>query len=465
MHTISHLLFSVPAFSNPANKELMNIYVDNWHFTETPSYIQLATTTIPGVTGVILELTIIAMYVTSLECVKRRSFQCFSYTHMALFPVFMFGMIAHGGARWINWNFPTAIVPLAIPLTIYFFMIFRRLIMMCRKPFYVADISVVSTKNFIHLSLVVPTGYTWKSGQYAFLNIPQIAPIEWHPFSIASSPNGNYLSFLIKRAGDWSGRLIDMFYDIKMESFKETVETLVDSKFDKEFREYLMQMQCEVTDDIIRRNKVLFPKVYVSRSISAPAEMAARRRRVILIGAGSGIAPFLALLDDQQVAAEGGRTKNGVLAASYKEEYKDTEKAHLILTSRDADQFAWLSPYVDRIMGADGLSDKVELHLYLTSTKCNTLPSFLFWRSFLLREQKKKQGLLHSANPIIGSKTHLNVGRPNFEKIIEDIHRREPGDFFCYACAPTIIVNQAMAACNKISEEGKDTFMLRYEIF
>ena len=374
-------------------------------------------------------------------------------------------MIAHGGARWINWNFPTAIVPLTIPLIIYFTMIIRRLINTCRKPFYVADVSVVSTRDFLHLSLIVPNGYTWKSGQYAFINIPCISKLEWHPFSIASSPNGNYLCFMIKRAGDWTGKMIDIFYDIKMNSFKETVESLVDSKFDKEFREYLMQMQVEITGDIIRKNKTIFPKINISKSVSAPAEMAARRRRIILIGAGSGIAPFLALLDDQQVAADGGRKRNGVLAASYKEEYRDTEKAHLILTSRDADQLSWLSPYLNKIMSNDGLTDKVELHLYLTSTKCNTLPSFLFWRSFLLREQKKKAGLLHSVNTITGSKTHLNLRRPNFEKIIAEIHAKEPGDFFCYACAPPVIVNQAMAACNKISEEGKDTYLLRYEIF
>jgi hypothetical protein len=270
---------------------------------------------------------------------------------------------------------------------------------------------------------------------------------------------------MIKKAGDWTNKLIDTFYDIKEQSFKDSIETMINTKYDKEFRNYLMQMNVEITEEVIKRNKVIFPKVYVSKPVSAPAEMAAKRRRIILIGAGSGIAPFLAFLDDQQVKAEGGRMKDGELAKSYKEEYRSTEKAHLILTSRDADQFSWLSPYLDRIMQKDSLSDKVELHLYLTSTNCESLPSFLFWRSFLLREQKKRAGFGHSANPIVGSSVNLNVGRPNFEKIIGDIHKRQPGDFFVYACAPDIIVNQAMAACNTINKEGKDTFMLRYEIF
>jgi hypothetical protein len=466
IHSISHLAFSFPGLSDPANRELVEANVQNWQFTgETPSYGVLLTQTIPGITGMILWLTIITMWVTALEYVRRRKFQIFAYVHMTLFPVFIVGMCVHGGNRWVNFDFPLGLIFLPLPFFIYFFMVFRRMINMCRKPFYVADVSIVSTKTFIHLSLVKPKGYTWKSGQYAFLNIPAINVLQWHPFSIASSPNGEYLCFMIKKAGDWTDKLIDTFYDIKMESFKDSIEAMVDSKFDQEFREYLMQMQMEITEDVLKRNKVIFPKVFVSKSVSAPAEMAQRRKRIILIGAGSGIAPFLALLDDQQVAAEGGRKRDGELAKSYIEEYKHTDKAHLILTSRDADQFSWLSPYMDRILSEDAISDKIVLHLYLTSTKCNTLPSFLFWRAFLLREQKKKQGLLHSVNPIVGSNTTLNVGRPNFEKIIAEIHAKQAGDFFCYACAPMIIVNQAMAACNKISEEGKDTFTLRYEIF
>lgn len=318
----------------------------------------------------------------------------------------------------------------------------------------------------MHLSLLKPEGYNYKSGQYAFINIPMINAFEWHPFSIASSPNNKYLCFMIKKAGDWTDKLVDRFYDIKDSSYKTSTESMFGSQYDLEFRNYLMQMNVEITEDVVQNNKKIFPKVYVSKAISAPAEMAVQRRRLILIGAGSGIAPFLAFLDDQQVKAEGGRMRNGRLAESYREEFAACEKAHLIFTSRDADQFSWLSPYLDRIVSKDQVFDKMELHCFLTSTKCNTLPSFLFWRAFLLREQKKKTAdFVQSANPIVGSSTHLEIGRPNFEQIIKDIHKNEPGDFYVYCCAPDIIVKQAMAACNQITSEGVDHYMLRYEIF
>ena len=293
--------------------------------------------------------------------------------------------------------------------------------------------SIVNTKNFMHISLVKPKGYTYKSGQYAFINIPAIHPLQWHPFSIASSPNSKYLCFMIKKAGDWTNKLVDTFYDIKEQSFKDAYESMIDMKYEKELRNYFMQMNVDITEETIAVNKAIFPKIYVSDAISAPAEMATQRKRIAMIGAGSGIAPFLAFLDDQQIKAEGGRKNDGVLAKSYKEEFRGCKNAHLILASRDADQFTWISPYLDRIMRKDVIFDKIQLHLYLTSTKCNTLPSFLFWRAFLLRERKRRSGFVKSANPIVGSNIELNVGRPNFERILKDIHFSNPGNFYVYA--------------------------------
>lgn len=325
--------------------------------------------------------------------------------------------------------------------------------------------SISSSKTFMHLSLVKPRGWSHKSGQYAFINIPSIRTFEWHAFSIASSPNSEYLQFMIKKAGDWSDKLIDTFYDIKEQSYKQSVGDIVDSQYEDEFRKYLMQMNDDITEEIVKRNMAIFPKVFVSESVSAPAEMAARRRRLILVGAGSGIAPFLAFLDDQKVRAQGGRMRDGEIAASYREEFASTEKAHLIFASRDASQFSWLSPYINKIMSNDQLFDKVVLHMHLTGTKCNTLPSFLFWRAFLLLENMKRQQNRQTMNMIVGSSIQLKVGRPNFDNIIQTIHKNEPGDYFVYVCGADQIVKQTMAACNKVSKDSQDKFILKYEVF
>jgi predicted ferric reductase len=226
---------------------------------------------------------------------------------------------------------------------------------------------------------------------------------------------------------------------------------------------------------LVENNKKAFPKIYVSRPISAPAEMAALRKNLILIGAGSGIAPFLAFLDDQQILVRGGCKAGKSKKENYRPDYASYEKAHLIFISRDADQLSWLSPYLDQIMDNEDVSMKLELHVYLTcKKKIDTLASFLFWRAFNIRENKKLQ--FYSKNTSISEMKderdiltecpiHINLGRPSFKEIFSKIHKRHPTDHFVYGCAPVPIINSIKKECRDISSRTKDLFIFRYEHF
>ena len=48
---------------------------------------------------------------------------------------------------------------------------------------------------------------------------------------------------------------------------------------------------------------VIFPNIHISSSVTAPTEMAFFRKNVGMVGGGSGIAPFLAFLDDKKIHA------------------------------------------------------------------------------------------------------------------------------------------------------------------
>jgi len=43
-----------------------------------------------------------------------------------------------------------------------------------------------------------------KAGQYAFLNCPDVSQMEWHPFTLTSCPQLDYISFHIRLVGDWT---------------------------------------------------------------------------------------------------------------------------------------------------------------------------------------------------------------------------------------------------------------------
>lgn len=128
IHTVCHLYGTVPIMSDPSNFQVIKENVSTFGFTKPPTIGEMLFLSIPGLTGVVLQIAITLMLVTSLDCVKKRYFQLFSYTHMFFFPVFIFGTILHGAGRWFNFGFPTAAPFFLIPIVIYFIMIIRRMI-------------------------------------------------------------------------------------------------------------------------------------------------------------------------------------------------------------------------------------------------------------------------------------------------------------------------------------------------
>lgn len=49
--------------------------------------------------------------------------------------------------------------------------------------------------------------FDYISGQYVFISCPFIANFEWHPFTISSSPDEDFFSVHIRKAGDWTSKL------------------------------------------------------------------------------------------------------------------------------------------------------------------------------------------------------------------------------------------------------------------
>jgi predicted ferric reductase len=79
--------------------------------------------------------------------------------------------------------------------------------------------------------LIKPKNYKLIHGQFIWMNIPSIHSLQWHPFTVASSPSNPYLILMIKRAGDWTGKLIDTFYECKKKAMK--VNELNNKYFDE----------------------------------------------------------------------------------------------------------------------------------------------------------------------------------------------------------------------------------------
>ena len=65
--------------------------------------------------------------------------------------------------------------------------------------------------RLVILKVKKPSMLTFSAGQYVYLKIPKVDN-RWHPFSIASSPDNDVMSFYIKVYGEksWSNNLYDV---------------------------------------------------------------------------------------------------------------------------------------------------------------------------------------------------------------------------------------------------------------
>ena len=66
------------------------------------------------------------------------------------------------------------------------------------------------SRDVLEVIVKLGSGVTYQSGQYLFLNVPSVSFLEWHIFSLTSSPNadGNKIYFHIKESGKWTKEVI-----------------------------------------------------------------------------------------------------------------------------------------------------------------------------------------------------------------------------------------------------------------
>jgi len=118
--------------------------------------------------------------------------------------------------------------------------------------------------------VIQQNGFKYRAGQYAFINIPALSALEWHPFTISSAPGENIISFHIKNMGksSWTSRLSEL---------------------------------CKIVDGgvggEIKPPTSSLPVVNIDGPYGSPPTF--HTSSVVLVGGGIGITPLISLFKDQ----------------------------------------------------------------------------------------------------------------------------------------------------------------------
>ncbi|KAG6623513.1 putative ferric reductase [Phytophthora cinnamomi] len=172
----------------------------------------------------------VLMFVLSLGFVRRKFFEFFMRAHWILFIVVLVFAVMHGASAAL-----IGVIPWAIDMAFrhaYRPRVYARGPITGGKQAGDAPANVVSGQQMgviardqvtvtslrgSVLQIQFPrvrkdTGevFNYEAGQYVFLCVPSISNLQWHPFTISSSPHEPMVKFHIKALGDWTYKLQSM---------------------------------------------------------------------------------------------------------------------------------------------------------------------------------------------------------------------------------------------------------------
>lgn len=203
------------------------------------------------VSGCLLTTIVIAMRITSLVRVRKKSFECFYWVHYISFLCFYILIIFHGTHKgdMKTWMY------VSLPLIIYLIDRALRLATEQGSQLTITRESAV-IKGSDMVCLRIPRIFSYLAGQYCDIKVPQVSNLEWHPFTIASSPHENEMLFYIKVNGDWTRKLYSLF------------------------------QRSSNSDDL---------HIHVRGPYGAPAQHVGQYEHIVLVSGGVGATPFCSI--------------------------------------------------------------------------------------------------------------------------------------------------------------------------
>ncbi len=334
-----------------------------------------------GLSGVVLLAIFAVMWIFARKKIRRgRGFELFFLSHLlylAWFAVLLF----HARHFW-HWGL-YSLAGFAVEYYIKRFV---------RRNISFVERSAALPTGVTHLQIHRPPSFTFQAGDYAFLRIPRISRLEWHPFTISSNPEEpRYIDFHVRGLGNWTKTLHRTFSSLPA-----------------------------------RERKL---PVVVNGPYGTPSGRIFKSRTAILIGAGIGVTPFASIL------------KSVLYRYEHKEEMK-LEKVYFFWLSRGQKSFDWFSELLSEIEQKK-LTKFLEINIYMTNAHINASTGLVKMGMELVRKQTQR-------DTTTGLKSVTHFGRPNWDKIFGEISAKHKfRGVTVYFCGPVGLAQAVRAAAGR----------------
>ena len=371
------------------------------------------TGSLPGWTGIILTLIFIIAIPFSFNCIKRKNFNLFWYSHYLFFPLYFILIIFHGANQWFEKT--TAWMWAIGPFLLYSF---ERLYRYFKKS-KISEFKIIEAKikdNIIILKILKNQSFNnYLPSMYLFLNIPIISQVEWHPFTIVSNPSVNYITLYIENLGDWTNTLYNLVKD---------------------------------------NHKI--SNIYIDGPINSPSENYLQYDISMMICGGIGITPFLSIIKDIIL-----KIYNYRKLKMYNEKILN-HKIYFYWCCRNQNLFNLCSKTLNEIIKLD-FNNQIEINTYLTRIKKNIHFDILSNIQYICYELLNKDIISN----LKGRNNLTKFNRPDFDKIFNNmVDKYEDKTIGIFFCGSVSFKKEIQKKCKKYSINEKNIkFKLHYEYF
>lgn len=377
----------------------------------------------PGWSGYIMLLALTSMVITSVEKPRRANYERFWYTHHMFIVFFMFWSI-HGAFCMIQPDvapFCLSIGTQAIGVFWQYWMyggfiyLAERVAreMRGRHKTYISKV-VQHPSNVCEIQ-IKKEHTTTRAGQYIFFNCPEVSIWQYHPFTLTSAPEEDYISIHMRVVGD----------------FTRAVSKALGCEWDKKAGGSNVVGVNSDNSDVDPALRRVLPRVYVDGPFGSASEDVFKYEISVLVGAGIGVTPFASIL------------KSIWYRMNYPQSKTRLAKVYFFWICRDFGSFEWFRSLLLAIEAQD-VDQRIEIHTYLTAK---------------IKADDATNIMINDANAdkdaITGLRAPTNFGRPNWDMIFRGIRKlHAPAEAGVFFCGPKGLGSTLHIFCNKYSEPG-----------
>ncbi|XP_057784945.1 respiratory burst oxidase homolog protein A-like [Salvia miltiorrhiza] len=468
LHAGNHLACDFPRLINESDYRY-NLYMIHDFGRHKPQYMDLVKG-IEGVTGILMVILMIIAFTLATRWFRRSliklpkpfdrltGYNAFWYSHH-LFALVYILLIIHGTFLYLvhDWYKMTTWMYLAVPVLLY---AGERTLRFFRSGFFSVRLLKVAIYpgNVLTLQMSKPPQFRYKSGQYMFVQCPAVSPFEWHPFSITSAPDDDYLSIHIRQLGDWTQELKRVF--------SEACEPPLSGK-----------------SGLLRADentKKSLPKLLIDGPYGAPAQDYRKYDVLLLVGLGIGATPFISILKDllnnivkMEELADSlsdfsrhsdqsvGSFESSLNKISPKRRKPvRTTNAYFYWVTREQGSFDWFKGVMNEVAELDQRG-VIEMHNYLTSVYEEGDA-----RSALITMVQALNHAKNGVDIVSGTRVRTHFARPNWKKVLSKIGTKHAnariGVFYCGA---PVLAKELSNLCYDYNQKGSTKFEFHKEHF